>query len=65
MNEVYIKKEDLNRWVAKYFSKQDLISVEDLIGCIEDLDSQVENLKEQINDLEQEAEENWQEAEIF
>ena len=51
--------------VTKYFSKQDLISVEDLIGCIEDLDSQVENLKEQINDLEQEAEENWQEAEIF
>ena len=65
MKEVYIKKTDLNRWVAKYFNNQDLITIEELIGCIEDLDSEVEHLKEEVNDLKEEAEENWQDTEIF
>lgn len=65
MKEVYIRKTDLNSWVAKYFNNQDLITIEELIGCIEDLDSEVEHLKEEINDLKEEAEENWQETEIF
>lgn len=59
MNEVYIRTIDLNTWVAKYFDKQDLISIDDLIGCIEDLDSEVEKLKEKIEDIEQDKKDNW------
>ena len=42
MKEVYIKKEELNSWVAKYFYHQDLITIDDLICCIENLDDEVE-----------------------
>lgn len=46
MNRVYIDKGELNSWVAKYFPTKDLISIDDLIGCIEDLDSELEEIKE-------------------
>ena len=59
MNNVYIKKEDVNKWIGKYFEKQDLISIDDLIGVIEDLDSEVERLKEKIEDIEQDIEDNY------
>lgn len=58
MTDVYIRKEDLPRWIAKYF-KKDLISIDDLLGCIEDLDSDVENLKSKLEDLENDIEENY------
>ena len=51
MNNVYIRKEDVNKWIGKFFDK-DLISVDDLICVIEDLDSDVENLQEKIRELE-------------
>lgn len=54
----FIKKESLNDWVAKYF-KQDLISVDDLIGCIEDLDDKVTDLEDKIKDMEQDISENY------
>lgn len=61
MNDVYIKKEDVNKWIGKYFN-QDLISVDDLIGVIEDLDSEIENLNDKINELEnKDNEEDWDE----
>lgn len=47
MYDVYIKKNQLNSWIAKYFDK-DLISINDLIGVIEDLDSEIEDLHEQL-----------------
>ena len=56
MSEVYIKKSDLNEWVAKYF-QTDLISIEDLISTIEDLDGEVEHLKEEIEDMQKEPDE--------
>ena len=59
MNEVYIKKEDVNRWIGKYFPNKELISVDDLIACIEDLDSEVESLKNKIEDIEQDIEDNY------
>lgn len=59
MNQVYIKKEDVNKWIGKYFEKQDLISIDDLISVIEDLDSEVERLKEKIEDIEQDIEDNY------
>jgi len=55
---VYIKKETLNKWVAKYF-KQELISIDDLIGCIEDLDGELEHLKEEFEDYKENVSENY------
>lgn len=52
MEKVFIKKEDLNKWTAKYFYK-DLISIEDMLDVIEQLDEDVEALKEHIEYLEQ------------
>lgn len=44
MDEIYLKTNELNSWIAKYFDK-DLISIDDLIAVIEDLDSEVEDLR--------------------
>ena len=52
MENVYIRKEDLNRWIAKYFFK-DLISIDYLLDTIEELDGEVQALKEQIEYLTQ------------
>ena len=51
MENVYIKREDLNRWVAQYF-RYDLISVQELIEVIEELDDEISHLKETIEELE-------------
>lgn len=57
MDNVYVKKEHLNRWIAKYFPSKDLISVDDLLSAIEDLDSEVASLKGKIQELEEPEEE--------
>lgn len=59
MDNVFIKKEELNKWVAKYFESQDLISVEDLISVIEDLDTELEDWKSKYEDLENDLEDNY------
>lgn len=51
MNEVYIDMRKENEWIRKYF-KKDLVSVEDLIGCIENLDCEIDSLNEKIEELE-------------
>ena len=51
MDDIYIKTNELNCWVANYFDK-DLISVSELIGVIEDLDSEINILKEKYNELD-------------
>lgn len=48
MNDIYIKKTDVNKWIGKHFEKQDLISVEDLLTVIEELDDKVNNLKDEL-----------------
>ena len=53
MENVFIKKENLNNWIAKYFFK-DLISISDLLDLIEELDEEIQTLKEHIEYLEQE-----------
>lgn len=58
MEEVFVKKDNLNKWVAKQFTK-DLISIDDLIDCIEDLSSEVEDLEIKIEELERDIEENY------
>ena len=52
MNQVYITKDELNSWIAKYFPTKDLISIDDLICCIENLDEDVERLQEQLEERE-------------
>lgn len=52
MNEIYIKKEDVNRWIGKFFENKDLISIDDLIAVIEDLDGDLESLKEKYEELD-------------
>ena len=58
MNNVFIKKEELNEWLRKYF-KGDLISIDDMISVMEDLDSEIDRLKEKIEDIEQDKEDNY------
>lgn len=59
MKSVFIIKEDLNEWIAKYFPKQDLISIENLLGVIEELDDQVKDLEEKYSDLERDLQDNY------
>ena len=59
MNEVYIKATDLNKWVAQNFPNKDLISIDELIGCIEELTCDVEHLTEELEDLKQNIEDNY------
>lgn len=54
----YIQRDSLNKWVAKHFNK-DLISVDDLIGCIEDLSNEVESLNEKIDDILEDRDTNY------
>ena len=63
MNNVYIKTTELNSWITKYFPNKDLISIDDLIGCIEDLDSEITKLLEQIEDMEQDIQDNYKRIE--
>lgn len=56
MEQVLIRKSELNKWIAKYFLNQDLISIEELLSVIEELDKEVDRLKEKISDLENQEE---------
>ena len=51
MDEVFIKKESLSKWIAKYFPLDDLITFDDMIGVIEDLDSDNEELRSENEEL--------------
>lgn len=59
MDNVFIKKDELNTWIAKYFPNKDLISVDDLIGCIEDLDGEVDDWKMKYEELQNDLEDNY------
>lgn len=59
MDNVYIKTENLNSWVSKYFKNKDLVSIEDLISLIEDLADEAEHWKEKFEDLEEDLRENY------
>ncbi len=59
MECMYIKTEDLNKWVAKYFPNKDLITVDDLLAVIEELDAELENEKEKCEELENNMRDNY------
>ena len=50
MDEVYIDMRKENEWIRKYFNG-DLVSIEELIGCIENLDGEIEHWKEKYEEL--------------
>lgn len=58
MDEVYVNKKELPRWIAKRF-KNDLISISQLISEIEDLESDVERLERELEELKQDIEDNY------
>ena len=58
MDNVYVLKQDLDKWVAKYF-KKDIITIEDLIDVIGELDDEIDDLKEQLEDLKNDMEQNY------
>lgn len=59
MDNVFIKKEELNEWTQKHF-KEDLVSVNDLIRVIEDLDNEVDRVKEEYEDYKQMIKDNYE-----
>ena len=58
MDEVYIDMRKENEWIRKYFTS-DLVSIEDLLGCIEDLDGEIEHWKEKYEELEEDLRDNY------
>ncbi len=59
MDNIFIKKEELNEWTQKHF-KEDLVSVDDLIRVIEDLDNEVDRVKEEYEDYKQMIKDNYE-----
>lgn len=61
MKEVFIKLEP-ESWLhdIENFKNKDLVSIEDLLGCIEDLYDENLTLKEQTEDLKEDIKENYE-----
>lgn len=61
MDNIYIKLEPKS-WLhdIKNFKDKELVSVEDLLGCIEDLYDENMALKEQLEDLKQDVNDNYE-----
>ena len=48
MDEVYIRTEDMARWVAeKYFNNKDFITLDEFYRAFEDLSADYDRLKEE------------------
>lgn len=58
MENVFIKREELNKWIAKYF-KEDLVSIDDILRVLEDLEFELDSLKEEFEDYKQMVEDNY------
>ena len=58
MKNVFIKREELNKWIAKYF-KEDLVSIDDILRVLEDLEFELDSLKEEFEDYKQMVEDNY------
>lgn len=58
MDEVYIKTEDLAKWVKEqYFDSKDFITLDEFYRAFEDLASENDNLREIYEDLKEKFEE--------
>lgn len=58
MENVFIKREELNKWIAKYF-KEDLVSIDDILRVLEDLDNELDRVKEEFEDYKQMVSDNY------
>lgn len=58
MENVFIKREELSKWIAKYF-KEDLVSIDDILRVLEDLEFELDSLKEEFEDYKQMVEDNY------
>lgn len=58
MENVFIKREELNKWIAKYF-KEDLVSIDDILRVLEDLEFELDSLKEEFEDYKQMVADNY------
>lgn len=58
MENVFIKREELNKWIAKYF-KEDLVSIDDILRVLEDLDNELDRVKEEFEDYKQMVADNY------
>lgn len=58
MENVFIKREELNKWIAKYF-KNDLVSIDDILRVLEDLEFELDSIKEEFDDYKQMVEDNY------
>ena len=58
MENVFIKREELNKWIAKYF-KEDLVSIDDILRVLGDLEFELDSLKEEFEDYKQMVEDNY------
>ena len=59
MDNVYIKKNELNTWITKHLPNKDLISIDDLINAIENLDGEVEEWQSKYEELENDLHDNY------
>ena len=65
MTDVYIRAEDLNRWIVRRLPQnKDLYTINDLIGAIEDMDGEIEELKEKLEEKENDYPEEERDREI-
>ena len=54
MNEVYIRTQDMARWVAeKYFNNKDFITLDEFYRIFEELSDDYDRLKEENEQLEE------------
>ena len=59
MDNVYIKKNELNTWITKHLPNKDLISIDDLINAIENLDGEVEEWQNKYEELQNDLQDNY------
>ena len=60
MDNVYIKADDLNKWILRHLQEgKDLYSINEILGAMEDMDDEIENLKDKLRDIERDIEDNY------
>ena len=60
MDEVYIRTQDMARWVAeRYFDNRDFVTLEDFYRAFEQLSDDYDRLREEFEDFKAEVEENY------
>jgi hypothetical protein len=60
MNEIYIRTQDLAKWLVNiHFKNEDLITIDDLISKLEDTTDELGELRDEFEEFKKEVEENY------